>query len=63
MFRHSHFLFGGQDAWTYDDTYYIYSKKIDCKDVSQYKKAAFKVNKYIMDLNAGTYRSNRLATV
>lgn len=46
-------IIGGEDAWTYDDTYYIYSGNIDCKDVSKYEKAAFKVNKYNMILNAG----------
>lgn len=46
-------IIGGQDSWTSDDTYYIYSGKIDCRDVSQYEKAAFKVNKYSMDLKAG----------
>lgn len=46
-------IIGGEDAWTYDDTYYIYSGNIDCKDVSKYEKATFKVNKYSMNLNAG----------
>lgn len=46
-------IIGGEDAWTYDDTYYIYSGNIDCKDVSKYEKAAFKVTKYSMNLNAG----------